>query len=269
MEASLQVISNEMIKPSSETPHLTKLKLSYLDQKSPPIYIPMIFFYQADALRGLTSSSHIQISRQLKQSLSNTLTLFYPLAGRIDVEDRAVVDCNDAGAEFIEARVQAPLNHVLLEPITEQLKHLIPGAGDATAGARPGAALVAVKITFFDCGGIAIGVCVSHMLADLASAMTFLNAWAASCKGEAEVPRFTLDLADYFPPREFPDSPAHLRKLTSNEKKIVTKRFVFNKEKLEAQTGRRLSIWIKCEESDKSGSRLSFYLETLHRCGEI
>ncbi|KAL0296676.1 UNVERIFIED_CONTAM: Stemmadenine O-acetyltransferase [Sesamum radiatum] len=83
-------------------------------------------------------------------------------------------------------------------------------------------------------GGIAIGVCVSHMLADLASAMTFLNAWAASCKGEAEVPRFTLDLADYFPPREFPDSPAHLRKLTSNEKKIVTKRFVFNKEKLEA-----------------------------------
>ncbi|KAL0372668.1 UNVERIFIED_CONTAM: Stemmadenine O-acetyltransferase [Sesamum calycinum] len=150
-----------------------------------------------------------------------------------DVEDICLY-CNDAGAEFIEARVQAPLNHVLLEPITEQLKHLMPGAGDATAGARPGAALVAVKITFFDCGGIAIGVCVSHMLADLASAMTFLNAWAASCKGEAEVPRFTLDLADYFPPREFPDSPAHLRKLTSNEKKIVTKRFVFNKEKLEA-----------------------------------
>ncbi|KAL0446826.1 UNVERIFIED_CONTAM: Vinorine synthase [Sesamum latifolium] len=222
MEVCLQVISKEIIKPSSETPpHLTKLKLSYLDQISPPTYIPMIFFYQADESRGLTSSHHTQISHHLKQSLSNTLTLFYPLAGRINVDDRSVLDCNDAGAEFIEARVQAPLNDVLQEPITEQLKHLMPGAGDAIAGARPGAALVAVKITFFDCGGMAVGVCVSHKVADLASAMTFLDAWAASCRGEAEVPRFTLDLANYFPPREFPDSDsAFLRKLTSNEEKI-------------------------------------------------
>ncbi|KAK4425158.1 Stemmadenine O-acetyltransferase [Sesamum alatum] len=227
MEASAQVISKEIIKPSSETPtHLRKLKLSYLDQVSLPTYVPIIFFYEADELRGLNSTNHIQISQQLKQSLSNTLTLFYPLAGRI--EDSSVVHCNDAGAEFIEARVQAQLNDALQEPIIEQLKHL---PADATAGALPGAALVAVKLTFFACGGMAIGVCVSHKMADCASIMTFLNAWAASCRGEAEFPRFSLDLANYFPAREFPDYPSSRE---TNEKKIVTKRFVFGKEKLEA-----------------------------------
>ncbi|KAK4425159.1 Vinorine synthase [Sesamum alatum] len=228
MEASVQVISKEIIKPSSETPtHLRKLKLSYLDQLSSPTYVPIIFFYEADELRGLNSTNQIQISQQLKQSLSNTLTVFYPLAGRID-QDGSVIDCNDAGAEFIEARVQAQLNDALQEPIIEQLKHL---AADATAGTLPGAALVAVKLTFFACGGMAIGVCVSHKLADCASVMTFLNAWAASCRGEAEFPRFSLDLANYFPAREFPDY--HSPRGT-NENKIVTKRFVFAKEKLEA-----------------------------------
>ncbi|KAL0456524.1 UNVERIFIED_CONTAM: Stemmadenine O-acetyltransferase [Sesamum latifolium] len=191
MLASLHVISKEIIKPSSQTPtHLRKLKLSYLDQLAPPSYVPMIFFYQADELRGLNTTNHLQISQKLKQSLSNTLTLFYPLAGRI--QDRSVVDCNDAGAEFIEARARTQLNDALQEPINEQLKHL---TADSSAGAFPGAALVTVKVTFFDCGGIAIGVCVSH------KTWNFL----------------TL-----------------MRKLTSNEKNIVTKRFVFDKEKLEA-----------------------------------
>ncbi|KAK4406406.1 Vinorine synthase [Sesamum angolense] len=147
------------------------------------------------------------------------------------VHDRSVVDCNDAGAEFIEARVQAPLSDALQEPIVEQLKHFTV---DTAAGALPGAALVTVKVTFFDCGGIAIGVCVSHKLADGTSIMTFLNAWAAACRGEAEFLRFSLDLANYFPPREFLDYSAVFRKLKSNEKKITTKRFVFDKEKLEA-----------------------------------
>ncbi|KAK4433113.1 Stemmadenine O-acetyltransferase [Sesamum alatum] len=74
---------------------------------------------------------------------------------------------------------------------------------------------------------VAIGVCVSHKLADCTSIMTFLNEWA-------EFPRFSLDLANYFPAREFLESPFLEKQLTSNEKKIVTKRFVFDKEKLEA-----------------------------------
>ncbi|KAL0345822.1 UNVERIFIED_CONTAM: Vinorine synthase [Sesamum radiatum] len=64
--------------------------------------------------------------------------------------------------------------------------------------------------------------------------MAFLNAWAASCRGEAhEFPGLNLDLANNFPAQEFPDTHS-LRELMSDEKNIVTKRFVFDKEKLEA-----------------------------------
>ncbi|KAL0402228.1 UNVERIFIED_CONTAM: Stemmadenine O-acetyltransferase [Sesamum latifolium] len=179
----------------------------------------MIFFYQADELRGLISTNHLQISQKLKQSLSNTLTLFYPLAGRI--QDMYVVDCNDAASKFIEARARIQLNDALQEFINEQVKHLKP---------IPGPALVVVKVTFFDCGGIAIGLCVSHKLADGPSIMSFLNAWAASCRGEAhEFPGLNLNLAN------IPAGNFSLPKLRSDDpKNIVTKRFVFDKEKLEA-----------------------------------
>ncbi|KAL0413470.1 UNVERIFIED_CONTAM: Stemmadenine O-acetyltransferase [Sesamum radiatum] len=230
MAALLQAISKEIIKPSSQTPHhLRKLKLSYLDQLAPPFYVPLIFFYQADESRGLTTSNHLQLSQQLKQSLSNTLTSFYPLAGRI--QDSSVIDCNDAGAEFIEARVQAQLKDALQEPIIQQLKYL---PADTTAGSLLGAALIVVKLTFFDCGGIAVGVCVSHKLADCVSITAFMNAWTASCRGEAEFSRpISFDLVTYFPSRDFPVSDLNLPFPTSKEK-LVTKKFVFDKEKLAA-----------------------------------
>ncbi|KAK4424808.1 Vinorine synthase [Sesamum alatum] len=229
MEAPLKVISKEIIKPSSETPHhLRKLKLSYLDQLAPPVYVPLIFFYQVDESRALTTSNHLQLSQRLKQSLSNTLTSFYPLAGRI--QDSSVIDCNDAGAEFIEARVQAQLKDALQEPIIQQLKYL---PADAAAGSLPGAALIVVKITFFDCGGMAVGVCVSHKLADCVCIMAFMNAWAASCRGEAESRLMSFDLVTYFPSRDFPGSDSNLPFPTSKEE-LVTKRFVFDKEKLAA-----------------------------------
>ncbi|KAL2230543.1 vinorine synthase-like [Sesamum indicum] len=230
MEAPLQVISKEIIKPSSQTPHhLRKLKLSYLDQLAPPVYVPLIFFYEADESRGLTTSNHLQLSQRLKQSLSNTLTSFYPLAGRI--QDSSLIDCNDAGAEFIEARVQAQLKDALQEPIIQQLKYL---PADATAGSLLGVALIVVKITFFDCGGIAVGVCVSHKLADCVSIMAFMNAWAASCRGEAEFSQLvSFDLVTYFPSRDFPGSDSNLP-FPSSKENLVTKRFVFDKEKLAA-----------------------------------
>ncbi|KAI3449126.1 hypothetical protein Pfo_005791 [Paulownia fortunei] len=235
MAARVEVISKEIIKPTSETPdHLKKLKLSYLDQLVPPVYIPLVVFYKADEVRGLTSSNHVQISQHLKQSLSNTLTSFYPLAGRI--EDNFVVDCNDAGVEFIDARVHVQLMDAIQEPNMEELKQYLPvdpptagvlGEGTSTK------TLFLVQITFFDCGGIAVGMCFPHQIADCTSIMAFVNAWAATCRGEAEkVSRFSFDLASYFPARDFPGSGFWEFSLSND--KFMTKRFVFDKEKLSA-----------------------------------
>ncbi|KAI3448772.1 hypothetical protein Pfo_005437 [Paulownia fortunei] len=230
MEARVEVISREIIKPSSETPnHLKKLKLSYLDQLVPPTYVPIVFFYQADELRGLTISNHVQISQQLKKSLADTLTSFYPLAGRI--EDQFVVDCSDAGVEFIEARVHTQLMDAIQEPDTEELKQYLP-MDPTTAGGLGEETLLLVQINFFDCGGIAVGVCVLHQIADCTSIMAFVNAWAATCRGEAGISQCSFDLASYFPARDFPGSGSW--ELSMFNEKFKTKMFVFDKEKLAA-----------------------------------
>ncbi|KAK4414286.1 (13S,14R)-1,13-dihydroxy-N-methylcanadine 13-O-acetyltransferase AT1 [Sesamum alatum] len=124
---SVQVISKELIKSSSSTPqHLRNLKLSLLDQLSPPVYIPIIFFYEADELRGLSSNTdRAQLCRNLKQSLSDTLTAFYPLAGKIDPENVAVC-CDDTGVEFIEAHANAHLRDVVQEPELDRFQKYLP-----------------------------------------------------------------------------------------------------------------------------------------------
>ncbi|KAK4424824.1 Stemmadenine O-acetyltransferase [Sesamum alatum] len=227
MGAGVQVISREIIKPSSETPHhLRKLKLSYLDQLLPSFYVPLLFFYQADELRGRTTSNPVQISQKLKQSLSNTLTSFYPLAGRI--EDHFVVDCCDAGVEFVEARLNAELMDAIQEPDMEDMKQYLPldpTTEDVTA-------LVLVQITFFDSGGFAVGLCFSHKIADFTSIMAFINAWAATCRGEAEFSRFSFDLARYFPSRD--SRVSDFWRFLQSEEKQAMKRFMFDKEKLAA-----------------------------------
>ncbi|KAL0425425.1 UNVERIFIED_CONTAM: Stemmadenine O-acetyltransferase [Sesamum radiatum] len=231
---SVHVISKELIKPSSPTPdHLKTVKLSVLDQITPPVYISLIFFYEADELKGLASSTdQAQICHHLKQSLSNTLTLFYPLAGKIDPESFTVY-CNDDGVEFVEARARARLQDVVHDAKLEEFEKYLPV--DPLGGIHVGeGTLFMVQINFFDCGGVAVAACVSHLVADGSSLVDFMNAWAATCRGEnpKTAPEFGV-LGRYFPARDLSDSNISPFLLMGNDK-LVTKRFVFDKEKLAA-----------------------------------
>ncbi|KAK6135357.1 hypothetical protein DH2020_030868 [Rehmannia glutinosa] len=235
-ENHVKIISKVIIKPSSPTPNTHKtVKLSFLDQLlAPPFYVPFIFFYQPD--NSTVSINHAQISQQLKNSLSEALTLFYPLAGKLNPQI-STVDCNDGGAEFVEARVHTCLSDVIQEPNMDQLKKYLPMDPNTliTSGTdvAPPPPLLAAQINFFDCGGIAIGICSSHQITDGASLVAFVDSWAAACRRQGQKGNFTppsFDLARYFPPRDmsgfgFPQ----LKK-----EKLVTKRFVFDKEKLAA-----------------------------------
>ncbi|XP_042019172.1 vinorine synthase-like [Salvia splendens] len=115
---------------------------------------------------------------RLRQSLSETLTIFYPIAGT--VVQNSHVDCDDTGAEFVEARVHAPLSHFTQNPNFEELvKQLFPTA-DGTETRN-----LSVKISFFECGGFAVGLFLSHKLVDGSSAAAFVRAWGKTCCGEA------------------------------------------------------------------------------------
>ncbi|KAH6759768.1 hypothetical protein C2S51_016717, partial [Perilla frutescens var. frutescens] len=218
------IIASHIIKPSSPTPIGFKHhKLSYLDQIVPPFYVPLIFFYEHDETKH-----HEEISRHLKQSLSEILTVFYPLAGTI--KQNSFVDCDDSGAEFTEARVPGyRLAQLIQNPKMEELEQLIP----IDSISHNDNAILSVKTSFFDCGGISVGVCLSHKIVDAASFVMFMNAWAATCRGESSrIIHPSFDLALHFPPMEHSFSPSGVYAGIKREK-MVTKRLVLEREKIE------------------------------------
>ncbi|CAK9172568.1 unnamed protein product [Ilex paraguariensis] len=229
MVLNVEIISKEMVKPSSPTPlNLRNHKLSFLDQLAPPVYVPLIFFYPSDQL-GCEIDHRAKNSLSLKQSLSNTLTQFYPLAGRI--KDNLFVDCDDTGVEFIEAQVHSQLSKVIEKPNMEELKQYLPVEPYSSGIGMVRKILLAIQINFFECGGMAIGVCMSHQIADGSSLVSFINSWAAISRGDTKILSPNFDMAAHFPPRDL----LGFRPTTGiTKEKIVTRRFVFDNSQLAA-----------------------------------
>ena len=76
--------------------------------------MPRIFFYPAEADQ---EHGHVNIneerSKQLPQSLSEVLTLFYPLAGRYIKDDASIHFNIVKGAEYLEVHVNRSLSELL------------------------------------------------------------------------------------------------------------------------------------------------------------
>ncbi|KAJ4702265.1 vinorine synthase-like [Melia azedarach] len=224
----VQIISKEDIKPSSPTPqHLTTFKLSFLDQFIPTPYAPVILFYPAND----SSSNLDHINKKLallKNSLSETLALFYPLGGKFS--DDLFIDCNDEGAYFVETRVNCFLDELLRQPDLLFLHRLLPRdffpkeSSEATYVSN-------IQVNVFQCGGIAIGVCISHKILDGAALSSFLKAWAAAARGDGEemiCPNFAA--TSLFPANDLwlRDSSMVMWGSMYKKGKSITKRFVFD-----------------------------------------
>ncbi|KAJ0095106.1 hypothetical protein Patl1_15560 [Pistacia atlantica] len=154
MAIKIEIVSREIIKPSSPTPqNLRNFKLSFLDQTAPAAYVPLLLFY----LPENDSDSHVveaaERSQHLKTSLSKLLAEFYPLAGII--KDQTTVECNDNGAEYIQARVDGTLADILKRPDGSILRTFLPTEIEST-DAETGR-IVFVQASFFECGGMVLG----------------------------------------------------------------------------------------------------------------
>ncbi|KAJ9709676.1 hypothetical protein PVL29_001247 [Vitis rotundifolia] len=172
-EMKVEVISRDTAKPSSPTPtDLRHLQLSFLDQITPPVFMPIILFYQ---MNTEVEEGGVERCRRLKESLSEILVRFHPLAGR--VRDDALVECNDDGPE------PAELNKFLPREL-DDVRDLI----------------LAIQINVFKCGGIGIGVCISHKVADALSLVMFITSWAAAARGVSDTACPQFGMANLFPP---------------------------------------------------------------------
>ncbi|KAK9097359.1 hypothetical protein Sjap_022856 [Stephania japonica] len=221
----VEEVSVEVIKPSTPTPsHLKTHNLSLIDQYIAHAYLSVPLFYSSPAPTNTTQPSHILT--HLRSSLSKTLTLFYPLAGRLNDPLNPHIHCNDEGVKFVHARVRRCTLSQALAPPDHRLDQLFPK--QHTTGDQ----LLGIQVTFFDCGGFAIGVYFSHKIFDARSLCTFVSCWASIGKiGEsvAQQPRF--DSASIFPAIDPPPTSSALPDFAVE--RVVFKVFRFEGSKIE------------------------------------
>ncbi|XP_073127098.1 limonoid 7-O-acetyltransferse-like [Henckelia pumila] len=224
----IEIIAKEMIKPSSPTPnHLRNYKLCLLDQLIPAAYAPIVLFYpNQDA-----AATHLQVLERialLKKSISEVLSRFYPLAGAI--KDDVSVDCDDRGACFTTAKVKHALCEFLENPDLKAIASFLSCDESYVTN---------IQASLFECGGIAIGLCISHRILDGTALSTFLKAWSdiAAASSSEERPMKNINIyPDFSASSLFPSNDSRLKQASMamwgclfKKGQFVTKRFVFDR----------------------------------------
>ncbi|KAL8097391.1 diaboline synthase-like [Apium graveolens] len=182
----LHVVSSSRtnVKPASPTPlKLKHYNLPSHDLMMPDYYMPLILFYPNPQLSNPLASKTAILSL-LKNSLSKTLSEYYPFAGRLS-SSGSYVDCNDEGIHFLEAQIACDLSEILQKPPVKNEKegygHLFP-PGSIWHNVSYSRNLMAVQLNHFSCGGLAIAVSLSHRVADGVTLFSVASYWARMCR---------------------------------------------------------------------------------------
>lgn len=245
------ITSREHIKPSSPTPpHLRTYKLCLLDQLIPSPYGPVILFFSPDARLGRSDvPAKLEL---LKRSLSTTLARFNPLAGNL--KDELTIDCDDEGAYYAEARVDCSLSEFLAHPDLLLLCKFLPidlVQKETYSGTRA----ANIQANIFECGGIAIGICITHKILDGAAFGTFLKGWSAASRGdEAVIPDFSA--ASLFPTEDLwlRETSAVAWGSSLKKGKPITRRFLFDASAIATLKAKAKGSDSKCPTSVESVS---------------
>ncbi|XP_030517319.2 acetyl-CoA-benzylalcohol acetyltransferase-like [Rhodamnia argentea] len=187
----VEVQWKKVVKPSVPTPHHRQiLKLSSIDELQVPNYVGIISYY-----RDKAENSGVDIPERLhrmEESLSETLTIFYPMAGRYIEDGGCFIDCNDHGVEFVDAKVDAQIDEIVHgEPDLDLLDRLSKFPTEV------------VGVNVLECGGLVIGLRISHKIGDMYTMAMFMNSWATACQGNMhEIVRPSFELSSIFTLKE-------------------------------------------------------------------
>jgi hypothetical protein len=225
-EITLEKLNTILIKPSKPTPsHLQNFKLSLLDQLSPNIHGNTTFFYPNHSNNNNNHNHFSDFSNKsklLQNSLSQTLSHFYPLAGRL--HDATTIHCNDDGVFFIESQTTTTLSEILTDPNFNTLECFLPTTEEKQN------MLLLLRFTLFSCGSTAITISLTHKIVDFNTLIIFLNTWTAITTGhEIPFPDLTVAAA-LFPPREIPGMSGSVK---TSDAKFTSRRFIFEASKIE------------------------------------
>lgn len=178
--ASVYVTKRVIIHPKTMQPPKI-MKLSNLDRQCPTLMY-LVFFYKPchDHIYSNISDNDFVFS-SLKDSLEDTLSLWYPATGRLSRnpnDGKLDLWCNNGGAIMVEAMTNAQISDLgNLSHYNEFFENLVyKPVFNGNIEEMP---LLVAQVTKFGCGGYSIGVGISHALFDGHATFNFLCAWAS------------------------------------------------------------------------------------------
>ncbi|KAF7080735.1 LOW QUALITY PROTEIN: hypothetical protein CFC21_084762 [Triticum aestivum] len=183
MLEEVKVVECCMVTPSEEMPRrglwLSPLDLMMVNRG----HTPNVYFYHSASGDGF-----FDVAR-LKAAMAKALVPFYPLAGRlgVDGDGRPEIDCTGQGARFVVARSELAADDFSARQPSPELRRLfVPGDIDDV--------MLAVQVTFFKCGGVALGTALHHVAIDALSAVHFIQTWSAFSRDGASDAAAALEL---------------------------------------------------------------------------
>ncbi|KNA16162.1 hypothetical protein SOVF_091600 [Spinacia oleracea] len=206
----IKVKETTIVCPAEDTPK-ESIWLSRLDMiGSPYSHLNVMFVFP-----NISNAPDFFDSNVVKEALSKILVPFYPLAGRLKVNNesgRREIDCNGKGVVFIEAEttimplvIDDDFGEKYMSPDSEIGKDLFPKCDYSSA--REDLSLLPllfVQLTRFECGGVCLGFAHHHHFSDGASFFHFVNEWARLAKGLDVAIYPVHDRATYLAPRHPP-----------------------------------------------------------------
>ncbi|XP_010533495.1 PREDICTED: shikimate O-hydroxycinnamoyltransferase-like [Tarenaya hassleriana] len=162
------------------------LWLSEIDLFYPNMHNKIVLFFKATADTNYPSRD--EMTRILKQSLGKVLISFYPVAGRLgkDEKGRVQIECNAEGATFAVAEADCTLDEMLdtggSDPSSKFKLLIDPVDYSIDTSSFP---LLLSKVTYFECGGMCLGVAMHQRLADGVSIAHFVKSWADTARGQS------------------------------------------------------------------------------------
>ncbi|XP_010548604.1 PREDICTED: spermidine hydroxycinnamoyl transferase [Tarenaya hassleriana] len=154
-----------------------RLSLTEWDQVGTITHVPTVYFYNKPP-------ENFNVVETLKSSLSRALFHFYPLAGRLRwlPKSRLELECNGAGIPFVEAESESELSGFGDFSPSPEYENLVPQVNYENPIEK--IPLLLVQLTRFRCGGLCLGVNISHAVVDGQSALHFISEWARISCGQ-------------------------------------------------------------------------------------
>ncbi|XP_057822830.2 coniferyl alcohol acyltransferase-like [Cryptomeria japonica] len=176
---SVEIVRTSIVQSPLPTKDCT-LRSSNIDLTVPAISPGHFFVYKA-----VQDKTYQEMSNSIKKALSQTLVLFYPVAGRFIIGHKGEpeIECKNQGVPFIEAESDAAIKNLDFSQPSFTAAKLTPKRNPLREEPSWCVPVLAVQVTRMNCGGIVVGCCFDHRIVDGISSCIFFRAWTEAAQG--------------------------------------------------------------------------------------